>query len=182
MHTEQNAPPFSPLPHTPPPPMNLLGPILYKFSPWVTWHFPGWFKWGFKEYWKVRFSQMTKVCWDSQTLAWRGPSGPSRPMPCPCGHALLKGPIQNQHYNYCVINSSWKWSNTAPEAHNGPRSFQIWIWHPKKCPTPTVLGVPSNFCFIKFLPKSTPEAPEPHRAPFWPPLRLRVRVEGVQPH
>ena len=29
MHTEQNAPPFSPLPHTPPPPMNLLGPIFY---------------------------------------------------------------------------------------------------------------------------------------------------------
>ena len=44
------------------------------------------------------------------------------------------------------------------------------------------IGVPSNFCFIKFLPKSTPEAPEPHRAPFWPPLRIRVRVEGVQPH
>ena len=30
-----------PLPHTPPPPMNLLGPILYKVSPWVTRHFPG---------------------------------------------------------------------------------------------------------------------------------------------
>ena len=68
MYTEQNAPPFSPHPHTPQPPMNLLWPILYKFSPWVTRHFPGWFKWGFKEYWKVRFSQMTKVCWDSQTL------------------------------------------------------------------------------------------------------------------
>ena len=59
--------PPSPLPHTSPPPMNLLEHILFKLSPWVTRHFPGWFKWGFKEYWKVRYSQMTIVCWDSQT-------------------------------------------------------------------------------------------------------------------
>ena len=64
-HTPSLTPPTHP-----PPPMNLMGPILYKFSPWVTRQFPGWFKWGFKEYWKVRFSQMTKVCWDSQTLAF----------------------------------------------------------------------------------------------------------------
>ena len=31
MHTKQNAPHPSPLPHTPPPPMNLLGPILCKW-------------------------------------------------------------------------------------------------------------------------------------------------------
>ena len=41
MHTEQNTHPPSPLPHTPPSPINLLGPILYKFSTWVTRHFPG---------------------------------------------------------------------------------------------------------------------------------------------
>ena len=78
MHIEQNAPflqlfhhkhslPHSS--HTPPPPMNILGPILYNSPPWVTQCFPWWFKWGFKEFWKVRFSQMTKVCWDSQTLS-----------------------------------------------------------------------------------------------------------------
>ena len=42
----------------------------------------------------------------------------------------------------------------------GPRSFQIWIWGPKRWPTLTKSGVPCNFCFIKFLPKCTAEAPE----------------------
>ena len=71
MHTEQNAPFLQlfihkqplphPLPQTPPPSMNLFGPIFYKFPPpWVTWCFTGWFKWGFKEYWKVRWSHLTK--------------------------------------------------------------------------------------------------------------------------
>ena len=41
--------PTPPLPHTPPPHMNLLGPFLYKFPPWMTQHCPGWLKWGFKK-------------------------------------------------------------------------------------------------------------------------------------
>ena len=45
-----------------------------------------------KRVFSLNFSLMSKVCWDSQTLAFRGPAGPSRPMPCPCGHALLKEP------------------------------------------------------------------------------------------
>ena len=47
MHFEQIAPFLQlfphkhTLPHTQTPPMNLLGPILYKFPPpWVTQHFP----------------------------------------------------------------------------------------------------------------------------------------------
>ena len=41
-----------------------------------------------------------------------------------------------------------------------PRFFQIRIWDPKSWPTPTKLGVPCNFCFIKFSPKYMVEAPE----------------------
>ena len=55
-------------------------------------------------------------------------------------------------------------------SHTGPRSFQIWIWGPIRRPTPTKLGVPGNFCCLEFLPKCTPEAPEPHRAPLLGPL------------
>ena len=43
---------------------------------------------------------------------------------------------------------------------------------------PTKLGVPSNFCFIKYPPKCTAEAPEPLLGP----LDLRVTVGGIQPH
>ena len=53
--------------------------------------YPGWFKWGFKKSIENRrFSMVTQVCWDSQTLAWRGPQGP--PGQCSVhGHALLGG-------------------------------------------------------------------------------------------
>ena len=58
---------------------------------------------------------------------------------------------------------------------HGSRSFQIRIWGPIGWPTPTQLGVPCNFCLIKYPPKRTPEAPEPHWAPWTP----GVRVWGV---
>ena len=70
-----------------------------------------------KRVFSLNFSLMSKVCWDSQTLAFRGPAGPSRPMPCPCGHALLKEPILNLHYNFDFKNSPWKWGTMAPEGH-----------------------------------------------------------------
>ena len=84
----------------------------------------------------------------------------------PCGHAL-----QLLFYKIPL-----KLSLT------GPRSFQIWIWGPIRWPTPTKLGVPINFCFIEFLPKCTPEAPEPQQGPLLCPLDHRVAVGGVQPH
>ena len=52
----------------------------------------------------------------------------------------------------------------------GTRSFQIQIWGPQRWPTTTKLGVPSNYCYTKFLSKCTIEAPELHLVPFWPPL------------
>ena len=52
----------------------------------------------------------------------------------------------------------------------GPRSFQIRIWGPKRWPTPTKSGAPCNFCFIKFLPKCTAEAPETPCTPFMHPV------------
>ena len=42
---------------------------------------------------KCKFSMVTQVNWDRQILAFQGPASPSRPMPCPCGQTLLKGPI-----------------------------------------------------------------------------------------
>ena len=45
------------------------------------------------------------------------------------------------------------------------------------------LGVPSNFCLIKFPPKCTAEAPEPHRVPLLGPLDPGGQGIGcVQPH
>ena len=44
------------------------------------------------------------------------------------------------------------------------------------------IGGAQQLLFYKVLPKCTAEALEPHLAPFCPPLGLRVRVEGVQPH
>ena len=57
----------------------------------------------------------------------------------------------------------------APEGQ-GPRSFWIRIWDPKRWPTPTKSWVPCNFCFIKFLPKRTVESPEAPRTLFTHPV------------
>ena len=71
MHTKENAPFLQlfpnkhPLPHplynTPPPPMNSLRTLLYKFPPWVT----GISHDDSNEVLQS-ISQMIKVCWDSQ--------------------------------------------------------------------------------------------------------------------
>ena len=141
MHTKQNAPTNTS------PPMNLLGPILYKFPPpWVTQRFPGWFKWDFKEYWKIRFSQMAKVYVPVVMDYWKG--------------------LFRTYTTTIVLKTLLESEAPQLQKHTGPRSFQIWIWHPKNWPNPTGLGVPSNFCFIKFLPKCITEAPEPHRPPW----------------
>ena len=63
------------------------------------------------------------------------------------------------------INSPWKWKTTAPEAHGAqvfpdPDLGSYKVTHPNK------LGVPCNFCFLKFSPKCMAEAPEAPQAPF----------------
>ena len=57
----------------------------------------------------------------------------------------------------------------SPEGH-GAQVLQIRIWGPKRWPTPTKSGAPCNFCFIKFLPKCTAEAPETPCTPFTHPV------------
>ena len=96
---------------------------------------------------KCKWWLITQACWDGQTLAFQGLAGPASPIPCP--------------YNFYFIKSPWKLGTIAPEAHR-PRSFQIRIQGPNRWPTPTKLGVPSNFCVIKCPPKCIAEAPEPH--------------------
>ena len=64
------------------------------------------------------------------------------------------------------LQSEWPWL----QKDMGPKSYQIWIWGPKRWPTPTKLGAPCNFCIIKFLPKCTVEAPEAPRTPFTHPV------------
>ena len=147
----QTPPPSPPLPHN----YEFIGAYFIQISPWMTRHYPGWFKWGFKEYWNVRFSQMTKVCWDSQTLVWRGP------VVMHYWNGLFRT------YTAAIVLQTLLESE-APQLqkHTRPRSFQIWIWHPKKWHTPTVLGVPSNFCFKSFC----QNAPLRLQNPTWPTL------------
>ena len=80
--------------------------------------------------------------------------------------------IWNMHYKFFLL-TPFESKARRLQKHTRPRSFQIQT-------NPTKLRVASNFCLIKFLTKSTAEAPEPHLALFWPPLG--VRVEGVQPN
>ena len=61
-------------------------------------------------------------------------------------------------------------------------SFQIFIWGPKRWPTPTKLGKPSNFCFIKFYQNAPLRLKNPTWPTFGPPQTQGVRVKGVQPH
>ena len=91
MHTARNAPFLHLFPHKHP------LPHTHHLHPWIYWGlfytnspplgkpaFPRMIQMRFWRVLKVRFIQMTKVCRHSQKLAWRGPKGPSRPMPCPC--------------------------------------------------------------------------------------------------
>ena len=133
--------------------------INIKKLAWVTGHCLGWFKWGFKNriLMQVEFYHSIML-----RLPDIGLPGPCRPLQV---NALSLWPctIWNMHHNFCVktpLESEWPWL----QKHTGPRSFQIQIWGPKRCFTPTKLGV------IKCPPKRTPEAPEPLQAnPFRPP-------------
>ena len=90
----------------------------------------------------LKFCFITKVCGDSQTLAFQGPSGPSRP--CPCGHTLLKGSTyfeQTLQLSLTFIGSE----RPRLQKHIRPSSFQIRIWGPKRLPAPTKLGCPATF-------------------------------------
>ena len=52
---------------------------------------------------------------------------------------------------------------------------------PEKVTRPTKSGAPCNFCFIKFSPKRTVEAPEAPRTPFTHPVPRGVGVPGQNP-
>ena len=147
--TKSNLPPTIPPqtpPHLNPPsthpttPHEFFGAYFIQIPSWVTQCFPGWAKWGFKEYWNVSFSHVTKVCWDSQTLAQIGPFQPNALSlwSCTIERAYFEPTLQLLCYKLFL-----KVRHHAPEAHR-PRSFQIWIWRPKKWPTPTVLGCPAT--------------------------------------
>ena len=59
---------------------------------------------------------------------------------------------------------------TMASTRHGAQSFQIWC--PKRWPPPTKSGPSCNFCFIKFFPKGTAEAPEASCSPLFHPLPL----------
>ena len=103
--------------------------------------------------------------------------GPSRPIPCPCGHALLKWHILNLHYNFHIINSHWKWGTEAPEAH-GAQVIQILgliRW-----PTPTKLVKSSNICFIDFHQNELLRLQNPSGSPLLGPLDHGVSLGGLK--
>ena len=78
--------------------------------------------------------------------------------------------IWNMHYKFFLL-TPFESKARRLQKHTRPRSFQIQT-------NPTKLRVASNFCLIKFLTKSTAEAPEPHLALFWPPLGLGGQGRG----
>ena len=57
----------------------------------------------------------------------------------------------------------------SPEGH-GAQVLPDPDLGPKKVTHPTKSGAPGNFCFIKFLPKCTAEAPETPCTPFMHPV------------
>ncbi len=87
--------------------------------------------------------------------------------------------IGKVHYNFCFINSAWKWMTTDPE-YVGPRSFQIRIRDPKMWSTPTKIGASYNVCLIKCSPNYMVEAAEALQALFRAPL-WGVRLWGQIP-
>ena len=130
---------------------------------------------------KCKFSMVTQICWDSQTLAFQGPVGPSRPMPCPRGHALLKWHILNLHFNFHLINSHWKWGTEAPEAHGAqvlpdPELGSKEVTYPHQ-----VWGV-QQLLFYKVFTKIHCWGSRTPPAPLLGPLDPRVRVGGLQPN
>ncbi len=63
----------------------------------------------------------------------------------------------------------------------GPRSFQIQIRDLKIWSALTKMGVPYNFCFMKFSPNWTVETAEAPQTPFRAPLTLGVGAWGRIP-
>ena len=57
----------------------------------------------------------------------------------------------------------------SPEGH-GAQVLPDPDLGPKKVTPPTKSGAPCNYCFIKFLPKCTAEAPEAPQTPFMHPV------------
>ena len=89
-----------------------------------------------------------------------GPSGPmGQGIGCPASSNIYEEQIKQLFVLSTPLHSEWPWLHG---------SFRI--WGPESWPTPTKLGAPCNFCFIKFSPKHNVAAPEAPCTPFTHPV------------